>query len=74
MGWQDPPQAGERWRRKGKPMRGVPTETRTVVDRTLGGDIVFIRGRVTYAADMETCTEREWAEWCARARKLVDRA
>lgn len=66
MTWNDRPHAGERWRRrvKGK------VETRTVRDRTLGGDVIYVRGKFTRFAQQHQCTEAEWFRWQKDAKQL----
>lgn len=64
MTWNDPPQAGEVWYH-----RGPPAETRTVVDRTLGGDVCYVSGRFSRHASQRQCTEAEWLAWQAKATK-----
>lgn len=66
MGWNDRPHAGEKWRRR------RPQKTRTVVDRTLGGDVVFVNGRRTRFARQEQCTETEWAMWQSEAKQVLE--
>lgn len=41
-------------------------ETRWVIDRTLGGDVVFTRGRARY---VDQCTLSEWQEWAKHAQR-----
>lgn len=67
MTWNDPPQAGERWR--GPSDRGG-RETRTVVDRTLGADVIYITGRRDHYQPRHTCSEAEWRAWQQRAKRL----
>ncbi len=74
MSWLDPPQRGDRWRKRfeGK------TETRTVIDRTLGGAVCYVVGRLTAAhqrlnrspSDEKRCTEAEWNAWVAGATRI----
>jgi hypothetical protein len=61
------PKSGEVWRRaKFYQMScGHPQETRHVVDRTLGGDVIFVKGRWSRNAYREQCTLTDWREWCA---------
>lgn len=65
MGWQDAPRPGERWRTVRKPV-----ETRTVVDRTLGGHVVYVAGRFSRFAHRTACTEAEWQAWQKGARRI----
>lgn len=64
MTWQDRPQHGERWRRR----KNGKTETRTVVDRNLGGDVFYVAGRPAYRYQ---CTEAEWHAWVKDAKEIL---
>lgn len=72
MTWQDPPQRGEVW--CGKSASGG-RETRTVIDRFMGGDVSYATGRVTRSqwtgrgTGLLRCTEAEWLEWQKRATR-----
>jgi len=75
VGWNDRPKSGERWRKR----VGGKTETRTVIDRTLGAQIVYVRGRVPkpnrafdYPSE-KRCTKAEWFAWQAGAKELEPR-
>jgi hypothetical protein len=59
--WQYPPHAGESWRSR------KPAETRHVVDRNFGGDVVFYYGRSSYQV---TCSLVEWFEWERTAKRI----
>lgn len=63
MGWRDPPQAGETWRKR----ENGKQETRFVVDRTLGGDVLYDKGRERWH---HRCTESEWKQWVDGAKRL----
>lgn len=58
MGWQDAPQAGEAY------VRG--RETRTVYDRSLGGDVLYYTG--SRRKRRYQVTEAEWLTWVEKAR------
>jgi hypothetical protein len=69
--WKQGPQAAEVWRRTDKGHDGKRrTETRTVVDRTLGGDVVFVQGKVTRFAQRSQCSFTDWSAWCGPARQV----
>jgi hypothetical protein len=61
------PMVPSTWRRPSTRGRGFvinhPQETRHVTDRTLGGDVVFIRGNCNRPDRELTCTLAEWNEW-----------
>jgi len=61
------PQHGEVWRRaKFYQMSCLHSqETRHVIDRTLGGDVIYVSGRYYRNAYKEQCTLREWNKWVA---------
>lgn len=65
MTWRDPPHAGEEW--TGRSESGG-RETRRVVDRTLGGDVLYRVGADRYRYEYR-CTEAEWLAWAATARR-----
>lgn len=68
MSWRDPPQAGESWRRR----RSGKQETRHVIDRTFGDDVVYYYG--DYRNHHEaTCSEEEWKAWVSEAKRLERR-
>ena len=48
---------GERWI---GPARYGGKETRTVADRTLGADVVYITGRRDHYQPRRTCSEADW--------------
>lgn len=64
---QKGPAAGTRWYRPNSNGRGFvtnhPAETRHVVDRTLGGDVIFVSGKLTRFACRQECTLEEWMSW-----------
>lgn len=64
--YEQPPHAGEVWVR-----RGPPQETRSVIDRNLGGDVIFIAGRYSRLQNYrgQTVSLAEWREWAAAARQ-----
>lgn len=68
------PVAGEKWRYTKTPGIGFviehPTETRTVVDRTLGGSVVYVSGRFTRHALRIECTIEDWVEWQKTAKQV----
>lgn len=66
MTWNDRPKTGERWRRrvKGK------VETRTVRNRTLGGEVIYVRGKLTRHAQEHRCSEAEWLRWQKEAKQI----
>ncbi len=71
------PAPGEVWRYKPRHGHGFvvqhPTETRHVVDSTLGGSVVYVSGRYSRHANLETCTLADWAEWSTRKEtKRID--
>lgn len=61
------PKIGSKWHRPGTRGYGFviehPAETRHVVERTLGGDVYFVSGRLTRFAHRERCTLVEWRAW-----------
>jgi len=59
--WKMPPHPGEKWRSR------KPYETRHVVDRTFGGDVVYRYGRSLYNA---SCSLAEWFDWERTAKML----
>lgn len=63
------PQRGEVW-----VYRGPPQETRRVLDRTLGGYVIYSTGRYTWRDDereyrQKRCTWEDWNEWVGKARR-----
>lgn len=66
--WKQPPRIGERWRMKNA---NGQQETRTVVERTLGGHVGFVVGRWTRFAHQEFCTLENWKSWRARAKRVT---
>lgn len=69
------PKAGSRWHRLNSCGRGFvvshSAETRHVVDRTLGGDVIYISGRKTRHAHCAQCTLAEWLSWVHDAKEVV---
>ena len=60
------PRAGDVWRRERfYTFVSHPQETRHVIDRTLGGDVIFVSGRWSRNAYREQCSLAEWNKWCA---------
>lgn len=62
------PKAGTKWSRRASGGFGFvinhPAETRHVIDRTVGGGVVFVRGRMSRRKEyQETCTLNEWLSW-----------
>jgi hypothetical protein len=72
--WDNDPKAGTKWHRPNSNGYGFvvnhPAETRHVIDRTLGGDVIYVSGRLTRNAIKEQCTANEWASWAADARQV----
>lgn len=68
------PKTGSKWRRPNARGRGFvvvkPEETRHVIDRTLGGGVIFISGRATRFANKQGCTLNQWLEWQADAKEV----
>ena len=66
------PQAGEVWRRPNSRGYGFvvskPAETRHVIDRTLGSDVIFVSGRYSRNAYRQQCTLSEWLDWAHDAK------
>lgn len=69
------PKAKETWRRPQMKTGFVipyPAETRHVIDRTLGGDVIYISGRWTARECFrKQCTLADWLDWAADARKVT---
>lgn len=63
------PKVPSKWRRPATRGRGFvvnyPQETRHVVDRTLGGDVVFLRGNHNSPHQEKRCTLAQWDEWAS---------
>lgn len=67
------PKAGERWFRPASNNGFVvkkSAETRHVVDRTYGGDVIYISGRRTRFAYKSQCTLALWLDWALDARRV----
>lgn len=73
------PKAGQKWRYPGT--RGVgfvvekPAETRHVIDRTLGGDVIYVSGRLTPRARLNSymqsrCSLKVWLYWAYDAKEV----
>jgi hypothetical protein len=64
--WDGHPKPGSKWKRPAiySPGRREPAETRHVIDRTLGGDVLFVPGRWSQRHNTkQTCTLAEWDQW-----------
>lgn len=64
MSWLGPPHPLERWQEKKRPF-----QIRTVVERNVNGDVVYILGRINSYNPHQRCTEKEWHEWAKNATK-----
>lgn len=64
------PVRGERWRGLGR--NGARTETRRVIDRTLGSDVMFQAGRRTAFNPPEVATYEDWMTWQNTAKQLAE--
>lgn len=62
--WIEAPFEGEVWRH-----RGPPQETRHVIDRTLGADVIFYRGNWKLRHRGQ-CSWAEWQVWVATAKRV----
>lgn len=70
-----PPKPGSKWHRPNSRGRGfvisTPAETRHVVDRTLGGGVVYVSGRLSRRSyNQITCTLAQWHDWAANAKEV----
>jgi hypothetical protein len=65
--WDGAPYAGEKWVAQ-KTGERWSRETRHVTDRTLGGGVVFARGRLRAHGGREIATLAEWNWWVTRSR------
>lgn len=67
------PKTGDRWRKR---VDGR-TETRTVIDRTFGWDVIYVSGRVPKSAwergNGDHCSFLEWLRWIDGAKDLSER-
>ena len=67
------PLAGSVWRRSNSRGRGFvvtkSAETRHVVDRTMGGNVIFVTGRFTRFAHRENVSLSEWLDWVQDAKE-----
>lgn len=72
--WDGDPKIGSVWHRSNSRGRGFvinhPAETRHVIDRTLGGDVYFVSGRLYRTAFTERCTLEEWDNWAYEAKQV----
>lgn len=68
------PKAGTKWLRPNGRGYGfvvsLPAETRHVIDRTCGGDVIYVSGRLTRFAHKERCTLSEWLDWVHDAKQV----
>lgn len=69
------PRRGEVWKRPNSRGKGFvvskPAETRHVVDRNLGGDVIYVSGRWSRHAYKQQCTLSEWLEWQHDAKRIT---
>lgn len=67
------PKAGTVWYRPNTRGTGFvighPAETRHVIDRTLGGSVIFVSGRWSRYAHKQQCTLLEWLDWQYNAKE-----
>ena len=69
--WNGNPKAGTVWRvREVIGTNRSRQETRRVIDRTFGGDVYFVSGRITFMNTQQRCTLKEWQNWAADAKEL----
>lgn len=62
--WNGEPKVRSVWRRaRFYTFVSHPQETRHVLDRTFGGDVIFVTGRYSRHARREQCTLDEWKFW-----------
>lgn len=72
--WKDGPKSGTKWHRPNS--RGIgfvinkPAETRHVIDRTLGGSVIFVSGRYSRNTYREQCSLSEWLDWAHDAKQV----
>lgn len=57
------PQFGEVYRRKQKRSLGGETQTRHVIDRTFGGDVLYVEGRFRANAYRVKVSKEQWLLW-----------
>jgi hypothetical protein len=72
--WNNQPFAGEKWVKKlyrNKRRAHSKTETRLVIDRTFGGDVLYRIGRWTHFNKPVTCTHEEWMKWQRTAKQVT---
>ena len=62
MRWDGPPYAGQTFRRR----HAGKQETRHVIDRTFGADVVYVYGSFRRGYQ-ETCSYDDWQTWVAKA-------
>lgn len=67
--WQKGPRAGQRYFRPNS-FGKHSAETRHVVDRTFGGDVVYISGRRTPYAQKITENSEKWNCWVIEAKLI----
>lgn len=68
------PKSGTRWFRPASKTGFVlarSAETRHVIDRTLGGAVIFISGRWSRHAYKQQCSLSEWFDWAYDAREVT---
>jgi len=64
--WKAEPKAGTVWHRRAYyTFFRHGAETRHVIDRTLGCDVIYVSGRWSRFAHKSQCTLAEWKEWAA---------
>jgi hypothetical protein len=64
--WNNAPFAGEVWRRK----KDGKTETRRVIDRTIGGDVLYQSGRRSCFNPPIVGKFSEWCVWQSEAQNI----
>lgn len=68
MTWKGHPKSGTSWRGRNQSVDGRRLiETRHVIDRTLGGYVIYVQGRLTRFATHHTITIENWNAWVRRA-------
>lgn len=73
--WTGDPKPGTKWRRPAlySPGRREPAETRHVIDRTFGGDVLYVPGRWSQRHNTKTtCTLKEWKRWAFPYAKQIN--
>lgn len=62
--WNNEPRAPSTWRRaRFYTFVEHPQETRHVIDRTFGGDVIYVSGRFSRFAHRDQCTFAQWRSW-----------